>query len=113
MRRLDRQALPAEDDEYMEYERDVRAQISRWEQNIYEDAMEEGREIGFEIGKEKGMKEGIKEGMKEGMKEGEKKGREEALSHMILAMARKGKTAEQIADMTDLPVEEIRRILAA
>lgn len=46
------------------------------------------------------------------MKEGEKKGREEALSHMILTMARKGKTAEQIADMTDLPVEEIRRILA-
>lgn len=93
MRRLNRQALPAEDEEYIEYERDVRAQISRWEQNIYEDAM--------------------KEGMKEGLKEGEKKGREDALSQMILTMARKGKTAEQIAEMTDLPFEEIRRILAA
>ena len=79
------------------YERDARAQISRWERNVYES----------------GIKEGRKAGMREGREIGREEGRQAALTKMIRSMAHKGKTADEIAEMTDIPCDEIRRILTA
>ena len=83
------------------YERDARAQISRWERNVYESGIKEGR------------KAGMREGREIGREEGREEGRHAALTKMIRSMAHKGKTADEIAEMTDIPCDEIRRILTA
>ncbi|WP_027410034.1 Rpn family recombination-promoting nuclease/putative transposase [Anoxybacteroides tepidamans] len=59
----------------------------------------EAIEEGWKKGLEQGMKEGIKEGIKEGMK------------NLVHAMSKKGMTAKDIANWTDLPEEEVRDLL--
>ena len=53
-----------------------------------------------------GRKEGIQIGKRDGMEKGLEKGQ----NQIIKRMAKNGASAEEIARLTDLPVEEIRKV---
>ncbi len=57
-------------------------------------------------GKQEGKQDGIKEGRKEGMKEGRQEGKQE----IALKMIEQGFTDETIAEITELPISEIRKL---
>ena len=59
-----------------------------------------------ERGIEKGIERGIEIGREEGIEEGIEKGKIE----LIESMLRKGYKPELISEMTDLPIEKIRKI---
>jgi predicted transposase/invertase (TIGR01784 family) len=62
--------------------------------------------------KEEGIAEGLAEGRAEGLAKGEAKGRAEEKIEITRRMLLKGKNIEEIMDITDLSVEEIKAITA-
>ena len=60
--------------------------------------------------KEVGRKEGRKEGIKEGIAIGAEQGEQRKAAIIITNMLRKGKSPEEIADMTGEELEKIREI---
>jgi predicted transposase/invertase (TIGR01784 family) len=64
-----------------------------------------------EKGLEKGRKEGLEKGRKEGRKEGRQEGIKETTVKFVLKAAAKGNPIEEIADITDLTVKQVRAIL--
>ena len=60
--------------------------------------------------KEVGRKEGRKEGIKEGIAIGAEQGEQRKAASIITNMLRKGKSPEEIADMTGEDLEEIQEI---
>lgn len=60
--------------------------------------------------KEVGRKEGRKEGIKEGIAIGAEQGEQRKAASIITNMLRKGKSPEEIADMTGEELEKIREI---
>jgi len=77
-------------------------------------AQEEGIKKGIQKGREEGIKEGIKKGLKEGREEGIKEGREVGEKQMALEIARrmkaKGRTTEEICELTGLAPEELAEL---
>ena len=67
----------------------------------------EGLEEGRAEGLEEGRAEGLEEGRAEGLEEGRAKGVEEARKQSAVRMKAKGFSAEDIADITGLSLEEI------
>ena len=57
-------------------------------------------------------KEGIQEGRAEGRAEGRIEGRAEGINLVIRQMIAKGMTAQQVADIVNMSVEEIEAIIA-
>ena len=60
--------------------------------------------------KEEGRKEGRKEAIKEGIAIGAEQGEQRKAASIITNMLRKGKSPEEIADMTGEDLEEIQEI---
>jgi predicted transposase/invertase (TIGR01784 family) len=56
-------------------------------------------------------REGMAIGKQEGRQEGRQEGKQEALSEYVSKLSRKGKSIEEISDLTDLPVEAVKGIL--
>ncbi|MED1438217.1 hypothetical protein P4U23_06480, partial [Aeribacillus composti] len=54
---------------------------------------------------------GMEEGLEKGLKQGLKQGREEERKNMIRHMSAKGMAAKDIADLTGLAEEEVRKWL--
>jgi predicted transposase/invertase (TIGR01784 family) len=71
----------------------------------------EGHEKGREEGRKKGREEGREEGRKEGRKEGREEGRKEERLALVNRFHQKGLSVGEIADLTDLSVEQINDIL--
>ena len=63
-----------------------------------------------EVGRKEGIKEGRKEGRKEGIAIGAEQGEQRKAASIITNMLRKGKSPEEIADMTGEELEKIREI---
>jgi len=88
-------------EEYIERENAIRDYVFEMQDNR-EKGLREGRKLGIKEGKEEGIKEGIKEGLEEGKKESKieiaKKMKEEKID------------IEQIARITNLTVEEIKKL---
>lgn len=88
-------------EEYIERENAIRDYVFEMQDNR-EKGLREGRKLGIKEGKEEGIKEGIKEGIEEGKKESKieiaKKMKEEKID------------IEQIARITNLTVEEIKKL---
>ena len=78
------------------------------------EGLEEGRAKGLEEGRAEGLEEGRAKGLEEGRAEGLEEGRAEGRAEGTLAVARKmkakGKSLEEIAELTDLPVEDIMEL---
>jgi len=72
------------------------------------DGLAEGREEGRAEGRE----EGLAEGREEGRAEGREEGREEGRAQVVRKMAQNGMTAQQIAQITELPLATVSQMLA-
>ena len=87
-------------------ESDIRKDVNdmcNLSQGIKEQAYVEGTENGIAIGKQEGITIGKQEGITIGKREG--------IAETIIKMYRKGYEAEQISDILDMEVEEIREII--
>ena len=69
---------------------------------VYESAIHEGME--------KGMEKGIEKGIEKGMEKGMEKGREEERTRNARAMKREGISAEMIARITGLPLQQVEQL---
>ena len=82
--------------------------------NTMTTAEEEGHFKGRVEGRAEGLEEGRAKGLEEGRAEGLEEGRAEGRAEGTLAVARKmkakGKSLEEIAELTDLPVEDIMEL---
>ena len=93
---------------------DIRKDVSdmcNLSQGIKEQAYEEGTENGIAIGKQEGITIGKQEGITIGKQEGITIGKREGIAEIIIKMYRKGYEAEQISDILDMEIEEIREII--
>lgn len=61
--------------------------------------------------REKGRTEGRREGKREGRREGRTEGRKEREIRFVMNMYKKGYTLEQIADVAEKSVEEIKTVI--
>jgi predicted transposase YdaD len=68
-------------------------------------------EMGLKRGLEKGKEIGLKEGKEIGLKEGEKRGIEKGQRLLIERLIKKGKSLEEISELLDIPIEEIKNLL--
>jgi predicted transposase/invertase (TIGR01784 family) len=75
-----------------------------------------GKEEGIVIGKEEGIvigkEEGIVIGKEEGIAIGEEKGRDLRNKELILKLFQKGKTANEISELLDIPLPEVQTVIA-
>ena len=85
--------------------------IREFEEMVRREALLQGRQLGREEGRKEGLEEGRKEGREEGRKEGRKEGREEEKRNIALKLLARGMTPEQVSDLVDLPVEEVRKLI--
>ena len=70
-----------------------------------------GREEGLAEGIEKGIEKGRAEGFQEGRAEGLQEGRAEGLESAARGMFKKGITLETIAEILDISIEDVEKIL--
>ncbi len=94
--------------------------VAMFRANRYERVMEEVKEImggkilDYEAKdiRNKGIREGKQLGIVEGITIGKEAGRLEGISQNILTMYKKGKTPEEIADLLEKDLEEVKAIIA-
>ena len=75
--------------------------------SIREEALEDGITIGEERGIAIGEERGIAIGEERGIAIGEERGVNIGKAHLINKMLSKGKSPEEIAELTDVPLEDI------
>lgn len=61
--------------------------------------------------KQEGIDEGIEKGIEKGMEKGIEKGMEEGIKQLILKQYKKGLSVEYIADINDIDVEYVKKII--
>lgn len=72
--------------------------------------MEKGLERGLQQGIQKGIQQGIHQGIQKGIQQGILKGEHNTLKRIVENQKKKGKSLEEIADMLDLEVSEVRNL---
>ena len=75
---------------------------------IYEQMFDD--EENMRMLKEAYREEGLKEGREAGLKEGREEGREEGKADIVRVMVSKGMSPEEVANITDLPLEDVVRM---
>ena len=79
--------------------------------NVVKTGQEEGRERGHKEGLQKGLQKGREEGLQKGREEGLQKGREEGELNIAKELITQNiLTDEQIAQASNIPLEEIQKI---
>ena len=102
--------------------------VAMFRANQYERVMEEVKEImggkildyeakdirnkGIQIGINEGKRLGIVEGITIGKEAGKQEGEATAIEQVILTIYKKGKTPEEIADLLEKDLEEVKAIIA-
>ena len=112
--------LSADERAKLEYEareraiRDYNSQMSsalrRGEQKGMERGLKRGMEKGLERGLQQGIQQGIHQGIQKGIQQGILKGEHNTLKRIVENQKKKGKSLEEIADMLDLEVSEVRNL---
>lgn len=72
--------------------------------------LEKGKEEGYKEGHEKGKQEGLQRGREDGLREGKKEGRKSERQSIIQKALEAGNTPESIAQILQIPMEEIEPI---
>jgi len=80
--------------------------LKKWEQELIQQGMQQGIFKGKQEGLQEGLQQGIFKGKQEGFYEGE---RRKALS-TAKKLKQKGLTIQEIAEVTDLSVEEVEKL---
>ncbi|MGB0524256.1 MAG: Rpn family recombination-promoting nuclease/putative transposase [Flammeovirgaceae bacterium] len=93
------------DEERMAYNRFI--ENRRIEKSVTATAIEEGERKGME----KGIKKGIEKGIQRGLEKGLEKGRNDRDVEIVLLMHAKGKSKEEISELTGLGIDLILKIL--
>lgn len=95
--------LSADEQKRLEYEAREKALRD------YNSQMSSARKLGME----QGLQEGLQRGMQEGREEGRKEGRVEGvnLAKKVFKLHMQGKTPDEIAEISQIPVEKVREIL--
>jgi len=62
---------------------------------------------GYEEGIQEGLEKGIEQGIEKGIETGIAKGREEARREVAVRMLSKGASPEEVAELLDVPIEEV------
>ncbi len=102
--------------------------VAMFRANQYERVMEEVKEImggkildyeakdirnkGIQIGINEGKRLGIVEGITIGKEAGKQEGEATAIEQVVLTIYKKGKTPEEIADLLEKDLEEVKAIIA-
>lgn len=73
--------------------------------------MKSAERRGMEIGMKRGEEIGMKRGEEIGMKRGEKKGRQTALKEIIVKLANKNMSSEEIADFLEIELKEVDELM--
>ena len=63
------------------------------------------------LGREKGIEEGIEKGKAEGREEGREEERRDRNRQIVLSCLKKGLSKELIAEIVDIPIEEVEQLL--
>ena len=84
-------------------------------------AQDEARKKGLEQGKQEGIQQGIQEGIQQGIKEGIQQGIQEGIQQgiqqglelvfRVLKLKSEGKSAHQIAEECNVPLEQVEKII--
>ena len=105
--------LSLDEQKRLEYEQ--RQKAIRDHNSFMKSAERRGMVIGMKRGEEIGMKRGEEIGMKRGeeigMKRGEKKGRQTALKEIIVKLANKNMSSEEIADFLEIELKEVDELM--
>ncbi len=108
--------LSADERAKLEYEareraiRDYNSQMSSALRRGEQKGMERGLKRGMEKGLERGLQQGIQQGIQKGIQQGILKGEHNTLKRIVENQKKKGKSLEEIADMLDLEVSEVRNL---
>jgi predicted transposase YdaD len=70
-----------------------------------------GEQKGIAIGEQRGEQRGIAIGEQRGLQKGLQKGLQQAQVNYVLKLSQKSKSVAEIAELIDLPEEEVNRIL--
>jgi predicted transposase YdaD len=84
--------------------------ITSVEEIGYERGFKEGEQRGQQRGREEGEQRGREEGEQRGREEGEQRGREEERRSLALKLIRRGIPLEEIAEDTELSLEELQHL---
>jgi predicted transposase/invertase (TIGR01784 family) len=63
------------------------------------------------VGLEKGLKEGLEKGLEQGIEQGLEKGIEKGIKEIALKIIKKGKSIDEVMDLTDLSRESVEELL--
>ncbi|WP_222597842.1 hypothetical protein [Euhalothece natronophila] len=88
---------------------------------IYRQRLEEATQKGIEIGEQRGEQRGIEigeqrgeqRGIEIGEQRGEQRGMEMAQKRLAQNLLSQGMDVEQVAELTELPVEEVRKLITS
>ena len=91
--------------------------MNAWEEKIYdrEDGRQEGLKEGLRQGMEKGLQKGLREGMEKGLQKGMEQGLEKGFTdaqEQLIAKMKRTLSDEEIANLTDIPLETVKTISA-
>ena len=103
--------LSADEQKRLEYEAREKALKDYNTQMDY--ALEQGFQQGMERGMERGMKQGIKQGIEQGINQGIEQGIEQGRQQTkkIFKLYMQGKVPEEIAEICEISVEEVKAVL--
>ena len=90
----------------MKYELDL---YDKWREGRAEgikEGIEQGVEKGIEIGENRGLIKGREEGIQQGIQQG----RQESMRDIVYAAFEQGLSAEVIASLTHMPVDEVEKL---
>ena len=80
-----------------------------WRTRLAE-ARQDGAQEGIQKGIQVGRQEGIQEGTQKGIQVGRQEGRQEGVGELIRKMLGKGKTPEEVSELTEVSLQEVMRI---
>ena len=85
----------------------------KYELDLYDKWCEgkaEGVKEGIEIGENRGLIKGREEGIQQGIEQGIQQGRQESMRDIVYAAFEQGLSAEVIASLTHIPVDEVEKL---
>ncbi len=86
--------------------------VEKYERTLKKQSYEEGQKDGMQQGMQQGIQKGIQKGIQQGMQQGIQKGIQQGVQQgeieCVRKMLRNGMSAEQIAKVLEISVEQVK-----
>ena len=99
-------------DEDMQRIEDLKLKAILDENTAKHEAFNDGVKEGIKQGMEEGMERGVKQGIEQGLKEGVKQGSNDAIHKVAINMLKNGDSFSYIHQITNLPINQIKKLKA-